>query len=305
MEFSSIDLNQMVRGFKSLLRRAVREDIHIQFSPHASDPVIRGDRGQLEQVIMNLVVNAQDAMPEGGALIIETGAVELDEEYARAHTGVTPGLYGMISVSDTGVGMDALTRERIFEPFFTTKERGKGTGLGLATVYGIIKQHGGNIWAYSEPGEGTTFKCYLPLTEEPAAEPTPQPAQDQDRGGSETVMVVEDEEAVRSLAVKVLKRRGYEVMEAEDAPSCLARLQAHEGSLDLLLTDVVMPGMNGRQLYGEIEDLYPGVKVLYMSGYTRDIITHRGVLDDGIPFIQKPFSVQGLATRVRAILEGE
>jgi len=302
MEFKALDLNEMVRGFQSLLRRTVREDIDIRFTPSPSDPVIRGDRGQLEQVIMNLVVNAQDAMPDGGSLLIEAGEVELDEDYARTHPGVTPGHYGLLAVTDTGMGMDAATREKIFEPFFTTKERGKGTGLGLATAYGIVKQHEGNIWALSAPGEGTTFKVYLPLADLPAPDPGEKKASTPAPGGTETIMVVEDEAAVRGLAARVLERSGYTVLLAGDGEECLETLRDHAGPLDLLLTDVVMPGMNGRELHEQIRERFPDAKVLYMSGYSRDIITHHGALEEGIPFLQKPFSVEGLSTRVREIL---
>ncbi len=303
LEFRAIDLNGMVRGFQGLLRRTIREDIEIRFIPSPTEPNIRGDRGQLEQVIMNLAVNAQDAMPEGGILTIETSEVELDGEYAWAHAGVTPGHYAMLSFSDNGVGMDTETRERVFEPFFTTKERGKGTGLGLATVYGIVKQHEGNIWAYSEPGEGTTFKCYLPLADMPSVEQVALRNTITELFGTETIMVVEDEVMVRNLAEKVLNSHGYSVLVAEESEACLGFLRDHDGPLDLLLTDVVMPGVNGRELYGEVRKLFPQAKVLYMSGYTEDIVTHRGVLEEGIPFISKPFSALGLATRVRAVLE--
>ncbi|MFH1764893.1 MAG: PAS domain S-box protein [Gemmatimonadota bacterium] len=303
LEFSAIDLNGMVREFQNLLRRTIREDIEIRFIPTPTEPNIRGDRGQLEQVIMNLAVNARDAMPEGGILTIETSEVELDGEYARAHSGVISGHYAMLSFSDDGVGMDAETREKVFEPFFTTKERGKGTGLGLATVYGIVKQHGGNIWAYSEPGVGSTFKCYFPLADMPSVEQVALRNTITDLSGTETIMIVEDEATVRDLAVRVLNSHGYSVLEAEEGEACLVFLGDYDGPLDMLLTDVVMPGMNGRELHGEVRRLFPQAKVLYMSGYTEDIVTHRGVLDEGIPFIQKPFSVQDLATKVRAVLE--
>ncbi|MCJ7627165.1 MAG: ATP-binding protein, partial [Longimicrobiales bacterium] len=303
LDFKAIDLNGMVREFQNLLRRTIRKDIEIRFIPTSRQPNIRADRGQMEQVIMNLAVNAQDAMPEGGTLTIETSEVELDGEYAWAHAGVTSGQYAMLSFSDDGVGMDAETREKVFEPFFTTKERGKGTGLGLATVYGIVKQHGGNIWAYSEPGGGSTFKCYFPLADMPSVEQVELRNTITDLGGTETIMVVEDEVMVRKLAAKVLKGSGYSVLEAGESEACLNALRDYDGPLDMLLTDVVMPGMNGRELYGEVRKLFPGAKVLFMSGYTEDIVTHRGVLDEGIPFIQKPFSGRDLATKVRSVLE--
>jgi PAS domain S-box-containing protein len=303
MDFRAVDLNRMVEGFRGLLRRAIREDIDLRFLPSPSNPVIRGDPGQLEQVIMNLAVNAQDAMPEGGTLTIETSEVELDEHYAGARPGVTPGRYAALTFTDTGAGMDADTRNHVFEPFFTTKERGKGTGLGLATVYGIVKQHDGNIWAYSEPGEGSTFKCYLPLADVPALESVARQDEVADVAGSETVMVVEDEEAVRGLAVKVLTGCGYTVHQAADGSACLEFLREFPGPLHLLLTDVVMPGMNGRELYREVAKIFPEARVLYMSGYPENIMTRRGVLDEGIPFVQKPFSVRRLAAGVRAALD--
>ena len=303
MDFKAIDLNEMVDGFQGLLKRAISKDIEIRFLPSPVKPTIRGDRGQLEQVIMNLAVNAQDAMPTGGLLTIETSEVELDGEYSEGPGGLRAGHYALLSVSDTGQGMDAETRDKIFEPFFTTKEKGKGTGLGLATVYGIVKQHEGNIWAYSEPAQGTSFYCYLPLADAAAPEPLAPVSESRDLDGTETIMVVEDEATVRHLAAKVLKRHGYQVLEAEDSRSCLALLQDHQGPLDLLLTDVVMPGMDGRELFGKVQGLFSGVRVLYMSGYTQEIITSRGKLDIGIPFLQKPFSVQGLVTRVRGVLE--
>lgn len=305
MEFKTVDLNNMIEDFRGLLRRAIHEDIEIRFRPSPDNPHIRGDRGQLEQVIMNFAVNAQDAMPDGGTFTIETDVVLLDEEYANSRSGVTPGSYAMLCFSDSGIGMDRPTREKIFEPFFTTKELGKGTGLGLSTVYGIVKQHEGNIWAYSEPGRGTTFKCYIPLSleQEAAAETSTQAPKV--LTGDETILVVEDEATVRALAVRVLGQYGYDVHGASDAEECLRLLREGDITPDLLLTDVVMPGLNGRELFEEVRTMHTQVRVLYMSGYTEDIVTHRGVLMDGIPFIQKPFAVEALAARVRAVLEGE
>jgi len=302
LEFKTTDLNRLVLGFEKLLRRTIREDIEILINPGSDVPTIRGDRGQLEQVLMNLAVNAQDAMPEGGTLHIETSSAEFDEAFARSRPGVTPGSYALLSLTDTGIGMDVETRERIFEPFFTTKEKGRGTGLGLATVYGIVKQHGGNIWVYSEPESGTTFKCYFPVAD-PDLERAPREANvDSENTGSETIMVVEDEELVRNLAVSILKRKGYEVLSAEDPQECLVLLESRPKPVDLLLTDVVLPGMNGRELFQEVSSRFPTSRVLYMSGYSDDVVTHRGVLEEGISFIQKPFSVQALAQKVREVL---
>ena len=303
LEFKPTDLNALLLGFEKLLRRTIREDIEIRVRPDPSLPTILGDKGQLEQVIMNLAVNAQDAMPGGGTLHIETASATFDDEFASSRPGVKPGFYVLLALTDNGEGIDADTRERIFEPFFTTKEQGRGTGLGLATVYGIVKQHGGNIWVYSEPGEGTTFKCYFPVATEAPSGETPRSGPEEGLGGSETILVVEDEAAVRSLAVSILKRGGYTVRSAGDAPACLALLEDHSGPLHLLLTDVVLPGMNGRDLYEEVSRRFPDSRVLFMSGYTDDVVSHRGVLDEGIAFLQKPFSVQALSRKVRDVLD--
>jgi len=302
LQFRSLDLNFLLKNFEKLLRRTIREDVVIRTLPADPLPFIKGDMGQLEQVLMNLAVNAQDAMPDGGALTIETGQVELDETYASERDGVTPGPYVRLTVSDTGTGMDQSTLGQLFEPFFTTKEFHEGTGLGLSTVYGIVKQHGGNVWAYSEPGLGSTFKVYLPVSTEALQEEKSTPGSEP-RGGSETILLVEDNEEVRELTLAILKRNGYPVLVAESGPEALSLLEHHDGPLHLILTDVVMPGMNGRQLFDQVFALYPDAKALYMSGYTRDVIAHRGVIDAGVNFIQKPFSVKLLTTRVREVLD--
>ncbi|HNU70406.1 MAG TPA: ATP-binding protein [Thermodesulfobacteriota bacterium] len=304
LEIKPTDLNSLLRNFEKLLLRTIREDITMKLV--LADPLslIKGDIGQLEQVVMNLAVNAQDAMPEGGELIIQTAQVELDESYAAEHEGVTPGSYVMLAVSDTGCGLDARTREHLFEPFFTTKGKDKGTGLGLATVYGIIKQHGGNIWVYSEPGQGATFKIYLPVsaasdhTAGRAAKATSAP----DMRGSETIMLVEDNEQVRNLTLTFLNRQGYTVLVAGSGQEALRILNQHHGPVHLVLTDVVMPEMNGKQLFAQVSGRYPDARVLYMSGYTEDMIAHCGVMDAGIHFLQKPFSFTVLATKIREIL---
>lgn len=237
-------------------------------------------------------------------MTLESSVVELDEDYARSHVSVKPGRFVMLAVADTGDGMDESTLERLFEPFYTTKQKGKGTGLGLATVYGIVKQHGGNIWVYSEPGEGTTFKCYFPVSE--SVEGAPKESDltaPVNLRGDETVMVVEDNEAVRKMAVGVLERQGYRVLSAVDGKSCIDLLKAHVGPVDLLLTDVVMPDMNGRELFVAVKPRFPHIKVIYASGYTDNVIAHHGVLDEGIDFIQKPFSVNHLISRIREVLE--
>ncbi len=299
-----MDLNGLTSGFANLLRRTVREDIAIEMIPAPTLPSVRVDIGQIEQVLMNLVVNAQDAMPAGGKILIETAALELDQEYADAHAGVTPGSYAVLTVTDTGFGMEAETCDQIFTPFFTTKEKGKGTGLGLATTYGIIRQHGGHIWVYSEPGQGTTFKIYLPAAESAPEPKPPEPTVAPPlRSGSETVMVVEDNDMVRQLTVEILSRRGYTVLEASRGEECLRQLAELSQPPDLLITDVVMPEMNGKMLYKQAALLIPGLKVLYMSGYTENVIASRGVLDEGVNFIQKPFAPNALTVKVREILE--
>ena len=302
LEYRPVDLNIALSGFEKLLRRTIREDIEIEIIPSPDIHTVMADIGQIEQVIMNLAVNAQDAMPKGGRLTIETATADLDELYAASHHGVKPGAYIMLAISDTGCGMDDETREHIFEPFFSTKGE-LGTGMGLATVYGIVKQQGGNIWVYSEPGKGSTFKIYLPVSGEEHVEEEPGESTSADLGGSETILLVEDEEQVRDLAHAILKQQGYTVLVAEDGPEALTVLAAHNDPVDLLLTDVVMPGMNGRFLFAKVSEQQPGIKVLYMSGYTDDTIAHHGVLHKGAAFIQKPFNVQALAAKVREVLD--
>jgi CheY-like chemotaxis protein len=264
---------------------------------------VKADPSQVEQVILNLAVNARDAMPQGGRLTIETQNAELDEAYARRHPGVRPGRYVMLAVSDTGVGMDAETQARLFEPFFTTKGPGKGTGLGLATVYGIVKQSGGNIFVYSEPGRGATFKVYLPRVDEPAEAIEPGQLPGVPPRGSETVLLVEDEEGLRDLAREVLEGQGYTVLEARHPGKALLISEQHEGPIHLMLTDVVMPGMSGRVLADRLAPTRLQMKVLYMSGYTDDAIVHHGVLEQGVAFVEKPFTPAVLAHKVREVLD--
>jgi PAS domain S-box-containing protein len=304
LEFSRIHLNELLENFEKLLRRTIREDIAIQMHLTESLPAVRGDVGQLEQVIMNLAVNAQDAMPEGGRLTLETGLMELDEDYTARHEGVAPGSYVLLAVTDNGQGMDLETRQRLFEPFYTTKAKDKGTGLGLATVYGIVKQHSGNIWVYSEPGQGTTVKVYLPVaTEAEGSDPLKPPAQPRGVQGTETILLVEDDLQVRNLARTILEGLGYTVLAASGGEEALQLLETCTSEPHLLLTDVVMPNMDGRRLFELVVARIPGTRVLYMSGYTNNVIAHRGVLDFGVHFIQKPFSVQALALKVREVLE--
>jgi PAS domain S-box-containing protein len=297
-----ISLNQTVSDLEKLLRRLLGEDI--QIGVHLAEDLgsVQADPGQLEQVLVNLAVNARDAMPRGGRLLIETANVELDEHYADQHVTTQPGRFVQLSVSDTGTGMPPEVLEHVFEPFFTTKEQGKGTGLGLATVYGIVKQSGGNIWVYSEPGQGTTFKIYLPRVEAPAAVDAARPAAGV-ATGSETVLLVEDEEGVRRIAARILRSAGYQVLSAASGPEALAIVETHAGALDLLLTDVVMPRMSGRELADRLVALRPGLRVLFASGYTDEAIVHHGVLDPGTHFIGKPFSAAELTRKVREVLD--
>lgn len=296
------DINQVVRGIEKLLLRTIPEDIKFKKKLSTEIRPVLADIGQIEQILMNLTVNSADAMPDGGLLTIETGLSSLDEEYARTHPDVRPGLYAMLSVSDTGSGMDDVTLAHIFEPFFSTKGE-RGTGLGLATVYGIVKQHSGNIWVYSEPEMGTTFKIYFPIVMEMPDKKEPVQKIKYSQKGEETILLVEDNEQVRHLGRTILQRQGYKVLEAENGDNALDIMTSHDDVIHLLLTDVVMPGMNGKELYEKAVQKYKDLKVLFMSGYTDDIIAHRGVLSDGIQLIQKPFSVDGLAAKVREVLD--
>jgi two-component system cell cycle sensor histidine kinase/response regulator CckA len=299
-----LDLNSIVGEMEKLLRRLIGEDVKFRavFSPEIGS--VKADPGQIEQVIMNLAVNSRDAMPNGGTLTIETGNVVLDEEYARTHVTVPPGHYVLLAVSDSGCGMDSATQARIFEPFFTTKEQGKGTGLGLSTVYGIVKQSGGSIWVYSEPGRGTTFKVYLPRVDEVPTTEVRREIKETIKG-SETILLAEDEEMVRELSNEVLVAYGYKVLEAANGGAALLICERYEGEIDLLLTDVVMPEMSGPELAQRLKQLRPNMKVLYMSGYTDNAIVHQGVLDEGANFIQKPFAPVSLAEKVHSVLTPE
>lgn len=309
LEMRTLDLNLVVEGFGKLLRRIIRENVEIDMRLLRPLPLIRGDVGQLEQVIMNLSVNAQDAMPEGGILKIETGVVDLAAAFAdrndkRMDESTEPEPHVLLCFSDTGLGMDKETQSHLFEPFFTTKEIGKGTGLGLAAVYGIVKQHGGNIWVYSAPGRGTTFKLYFPVSESVVvsdhSEDFVTPAE---QTGTETILIVEDNEPARQMVQTVLKRKGYTILGSHNGESALSVLEQYPGPVDLLLTDVIMPGMNGRELYHRAVEKRPGLSVIYMSGYTDDMIGHHGVLEEGVNFLQKPFSTRALVAKVREVLQ--
>ena len=303
MQPKVLDLNEVIPHMDMMLRRLIGEDVEFRTVLGEDLWRVKADPGQIEQVLMNLVVNARDAMPGGGKLTIETSNVFLDEEYSRAHSPVRPGPYVMLAISDTGVGMDEKTASQVFEPFFTTKERGKGTGLGLSTVYGIVKQSEGFIWVYSEPGKGSTFKVYLPRTGDRREAPDRESAPVEDLRGDKTVLVVEDEESIRKLAVDILGHYGYAVLSAGDGEEALRIAGEFKGEIDLLLTDVVMPRMGGPELFERIRRLRPGIEVLYVSGYTDDAIVHQGALDAGIAFLQKPYSPISLVRKVKDVLE--
>ncbi|MEZ5292356.1 MAG: PAS domain S-box protein [Vicinamibacterales bacterium] len=297
-----LDVNDVVRGVQSLLRRLISEDIEVAVTLDPAPQLVNADRGQIEQVIMNLAVNARDAMPDGGRLAIATGAVDLDKDYAAAHLNVSPGPYVMLSVTDTGQGMSADVQAHLFEPFFTTKEAGKGTGLGLATVHGVVTRSGGTIGVYSEVGRGTAFTIYLPRVEDAVTDPQGAEADGAGtRGGGQTVLVVDDAEGLRELLSRGLKRQGYRVLVAEDAARALTLVEAHP-DIDVLLTDVVMPGASGPELTGELLRRRPGLKVIYMSGYTEDAIVHHGVLKPGIAFLHKPFTAETLGRKILEVL---
>jgi two-component system cell cycle sensor histidine kinase/response regulator CckA len=297
-----LDLNTIVGEMDKMLRRLIGEDIQITFSREPRLAPIKADHGQIEQILMNLAVNARDAMPQGGKLFIQTSNVQLDETYSRQHAYVKEGRYVMLSFSDNGCGMDKPTQAKVFEPFFTTKEPGKGTGLGLSTVYGIVKQNGGYIWVYSEPGKGATFRIYFPPAQgvehrhEEQAVPLPPPS------GTETILLVEDEDPLRQLARTCLETGGYKVLAVADGKAAIDVVRNNPENIDLLLTDVIMPGMSGRELADVITKLRPGIKILFMSGYTNDLIAQYGVLEAGTQLLEKPFTLYSLLDKVDTAL---
>ena len=299
-----LDLNEVMREMDRMLQRLITEDIELRTLFEEELGAVKADRGQLEQVIMNLVINARDAMPHGGKLTVQTANVVLDAHYFQDKAvDNPPGPYVMLSVSDTGTGMDAHIKEHIFEPFFTTKAEGQGTGLGLATIYGIVKQNEGCVWVYSEIGVGTTFKVYLPRIETVRTIEAAPSSKQAALAGEETILLVEDERAVRMVAGRILSRAGYGILEAESAIDALSLIEQHDGPIDLMLTDVIMPKMSGRELADRLKVLRPDIKVLFMSGYTNDVIAHHGVLDEGTAFIEKPFTRDALLGKVRTTLD--
>jgi PAS domain S-box-containing protein len=302
LEVRLLDVNHIIAGWEKLLRRLIGETIEVRTNT-ISTGLVKADPTQLELILMNLAVNARDAMPGGGTLSIETEDVTLDAEYTRMHVGVRPGRYVMLAVSDTGFGMDEQTMRRVFEPFFTTKEKGKGTGLGLATVYGIVKQHGGDIWLYSEPGQGTTFKVYLPAVQEEmdGAIPVPNTIH-KDYCGSERVLVVEDDPSLRKLVCAILASAGYAVIETQNSLDAVDRAM-EDGLIDIMVSDVVMPKMNGQEVYEKVKFLQPQIKVLFMSGYTENIIAEHGIREHTIQILQKPFVAEDLLRKVREVLD--
>jgi len=306
MEAKVISLNAVLTDIQKLLRRVIGEDVELEFQTEPKLHNVEADPGQLEQVILNLAINARDAMPSGGKLRISTANADLTEDYVAQHPIVPPGRYAQLAVSDTGCGMDAQTQARIFEPFFTTKEPGKGTGLGLATVYGIVKQSGGYIWVYSEVGHGTTFRLYFPVVETSRKQPR-RVESSQAPGGSETILVVEDDEGLREVTCEFLRSGGYKVIAAESPERALELAERHNGTIDFLLTDVIMPKLNGRELAAKVAKLRPEIRVLFVSGYADGILRSgaAGAREESVAFLQKPYTRQELTRKVREILDAQ
>jgi two-component system cell cycle sensor histidine kinase/response regulator CckA len=298
-----IDLNEQIEHMHNMLVRLIGEDIELLKIPKARLARIKADPGQIEQIIVNLVVNGRDAMPNGGMLTIETIEAALDEEYCKTHAYARPGEYVMLAVTDTGEGMSEEVKRHLFEPFFTTKPRGKGTGLGLATVYGAVKQNKGTIEAYSEPGRGTTFKIYFPKVRGEAIQIDKEEESQTLLKGSETILLVEDDPRVIEFSLGILEELGYRVLRASTAEVALTVAQNYQGPIHLLMTDVILPGMNGRALADELKRLRPDTRVLFASGYSENIIAHHGVLEEGIHFIGKPFTAFALSKKIREVLD--
>ncbi len=302
MRMEEIDLNEIIADMEKMLRRIIGEDIELVTVLEPALALTKADPGQMGQIIMNLAVNARDAMPQGGKLLITTSTIELDEGYALSHAEVKPGQYILFTVSDNGTGMSKEIQSRIFDPFFTTKEAGKGTGLGLSTVYGIVKQMNGHIWVYSEEGHGTTFKIYLSSANNIEMSGVSQKNQLSQRG-SETILLVEDEAALRNLARRVLEMNGYSVIEANNGYDAIERCKQHNQQIDLVITDIIMPQMGGMELVDRLKTSCPGIKILFITGYTDNTLIHNGVIEHGLALLQKPFSPDSLARKVREVLD--
>jgi two-component system, cell cycle sensor histidine kinase and response regulator CckA len=300
-----LDPNETIEGMLKMLRRLIGEDIDLVWRPHRHMWQVKVDPSQIDQILANLCVNARDAIAGTGKITIETGTTTFDPTYCAGHAGFLPGDYVVLAVSDNGSGMDKETLDKLFEPFFTTKEVDKGTGLGLATVYGIVKQNNGFINVYSEPGNGTTIKIYLPRHLSAAEQPLKKDRTPPEPRGTETILLVEDEPAILKMTRLILEGLGYKVLTADTPNEGIARAFGHDGKIHLLITDVVMPEMNGRELAVRLSSVYPGLKRLFMSGYTANVIVHHGVLDEGVQFIHKPFTRQDLALKVRQVIDGE
>jgi CheY-like chemotaxis protein len=302
IEPRTLDLRVVVTDVEKMLRRIIGEDIQLSIGTDPDVGTVRADPGQIEQVVMNLVVNARDAMPRGGRLTIEVRGAELDEDYVRAHPGARAGSHVLLAVTDTGCGMDEATKARVFEPFFTTKGE-RGTGLGLATVHGIVTQSMGHVAVYSELGRGTAFKVYLPCADVPVPAPSARPAVDPLLHGGETILLVEDEDAVRALTRRILLGYGYTVLEARDGAEAIRIADEHQGPIHLLMADVVMPRLSGREVAEHLRRTYPGIKVLFLSGYTEDAVVRHGILEAEVAFLQKPFTTAVLTQKVRDCLD--
>jgi CheY-like chemotaxis protein len=300
-----LDVNEVAEGMLKMLRRLIGEDIDLVWLPGCNLRPVKIDPSQIEQILANLCVNARDAIAGVGKVIIETHMVTFDEDYCADHAGFVPGEFVLLAASDDGCGMDKETLDHIFEPFFTTKDVHRGTGLGLSTVYGIVKQNNGFINVYSEPGKGTTFRIYLPCHVGEAEKIRAEIVTEIPPSGNEMVILVEDESAIREMGRMMLEKLGYKVLTASAPEEAVRLAEEHPGDIHLLITDVVMPGMNGRDLADELRTFYPDIKILFMSGYTADVIAHRGVLEEDVQFIQKPFSMKDLGVKVREVLDAE
>jgi PAS domain S-box-containing protein len=299
----AVDVNEIVTGMQAMLERIIGDDVQVEVHLAEHVAAVEADRAQIERVVLNLAANARDAMPGGGRLTIETGQVVLEDDYVATHGDVTPGPHVLLAISDTGIGMSDEVRRRLFEPFFTTKAGGGGTGLGLATVFGVVKQSGGSIFVYSEEGQGTTFKVYLPVSELPVEHDGDGRHAPESQRGSETVVVVEDDESVRELVRIMLGGCGYEVLSAPDADGAVQLCESHPGGVDLLLTDVVMPDIGGRALAERLVALFPHLRVLFMSGYSDEAVYRHGIIRPGTAFLEKPFTQAGIARKVREVLD--